>query len=137
MRVIFPGNSYSQGELSRSRAPSSIEAIAIILEYAKLDNMNINHQDMKKNAAKAAKLLKTLAHPARLMILCQLVRGKQNVSELCLKSSLSQSAFSQHLAVLRREKLVVTYKEAQTVYYSLADDKAVRVLELMYTLYCS
>ncbi len=92
---------------------------------------------MKKNATRAAKLLKTLANPARLMILCQLIGGEQSVGTLWEKSTLSQSAFSQHLAVLRREKMVLTRKEAQTVYYSLADDNSVQVLNVLYKLYCS
>lgn len=92
---------------------------------------------MKKNADRAAKLLKTIANPARLLILCQLISGEQSAGNLWEKSTLSQSAFSQHLGVLRREKIVLTRKDAQTVYYALADDKAVKVLELMYELYCS
>lgn len=96
----------------------------------------MNPKDMKKNAAKAATLLKTLSHPARLLILCQLIGGEQTVGSLLEKSTLSQSAFSQHLAVLRRHKIVMTRKDAQNVFYALADDKAVRVLELMYELYC-
>lgn len=99
--------------------------------------MDIKHSQMKKSAARAAKLLKTLANPARLMILCQLINGEQSAGSLWEKSTLSQSAFSQHLGVLRREKIVLTRKEAQTVYYSLADDHSVRVLSLLYELYCS
>ena len=87
-------------------------------------------------AAKAASLLKTLSHPERLLILCQLIGGERAVGDLLEKTTLSQSAFSQHLAVLRRNKMVVTRKDAQSVFYALANDKAVRVLELMYELYC-
>lgn len=99
--------------------------------------MEMNTRTMKKNAAKAARLLKILASPARLMILCQLVGSEQSAGDLWRKSTLSQSAFSQHLAVLRRNKIVTTRKDAQTIYYSLSDDNAVRVLELMYMLYCN
>ena len=96
----------------------------------------MNHKEMKKNAVKAARFLKTIANPARLLILCNLIDGEKSAGSLWEKSTLSQSAFSQHLAVLRREKIVSTRKDAQTVYYVLADDKAVSVLELMYKLYC-
>jgi ArsR family transcriptional regulator, virulence genes transcriptional regulator len=97
----------------------------------------IDQKQMKKNAAKASRLLKTLSSPARLLILCQLIGGEESAGELWKKSTLSQSAFSQHLAVLRRNKIVTTRKDAQTVYYALADDNAVRVLELLYELFCS
>ncbi|HTM64488.1 MAG TPA: metalloregulator ArsR/SmtB family transcription factor [Gammaproteobacteria bacterium] len=99
--------------------------------------MKINDKEMKKNATRAAKLLKSLANPSRLLILCSLVGGEKSAGELWKSSTLSQSAFSQHLAVLRREKIVITRKDAQNVYYSLADDNAVKVLNLMYELFCS
>ncbi len=99
--------------------------------------MKIQTKQMKNNADKATKLLKTLANPARLMILCQLIGGEQSVGDLWSKSALSQSAFSQHLAVLRRAKIVATRKDAQNVYYSLLNDNAVKVLELLYRLYCT
>lgn len=99
--------------------------------------MNTNNQrNMKKGAAKASKLLKTLANPDRLLILCQLVGVERSAGELWSNSKLSQSAFSQHLAVLRRNKIVTTRKVAHHIYYSLSDDDAARVLELMYELYC-
>lgn len=96
----------------------------------------INQRSMKKGAANASKLLKTLANPDRLLILCQLVGEERSAGELWKKSTLSQSAFSQHLAVLRRNKIVTTRKVSHTIYYSLANDNAARVLELMYELYC-
>ena len=99
--------------------------------------MNIQNQYMKKNATKAAALLKTLANPARLMILCNLIGGEQGAGDLWRKSTLSQSAFSQHLGVLRRNKIVAARKDAQNVFYSLSNDNAVKVLELMYKLYCT
>ena len=99
--------------------------------------MNIDQPGVKKGAAKASKLLKTLSNQDRLLILCQLVGNERSAGELWKKSTLSQSAFSQHLAVLRRNKIVMTRKDAHNVYYSLTDDHAVRVLELMYELFCS
>jgi len=96
----------------------------------------IQVNDMKHQAADAAKMLKVLANPARLMILCQLVQGEQCAGDLWSKSTLSQSAFSQHLSVLRKNKIVKTRKSSQVVYYALEDDKAVRILEVLYRLYC-
>lgn len=99
--------------------------------------MNIDSANMKKNACKASKLLKILANPDRLLILCQLVGNERSAGDLWKGSALSQSAFSQHLGVLRRNKIVITRKDAHTVYYSLSDDNTVRVLELMYELFCA
>lgn len=87
-------------------------------------------------AGEAAALLKTLAHEARLMVLCQLVDGEHSVGALQELSGLSQSALSQHLARLREEDLVATRREAQTIYYRLADPKAARVLETLAAIYC-
>lgn len=91
---------------------------------------------MKQNAPKAVRLLKALAHADRLMILCHLLQGEHCVGELCSKSDLSQSAFSQHLAKLRRDGLVKTRKQAQTIYYSLANEDGIQVLKALQKLYC-
>lgn len=87
-------------------------------------------------AGEAAQLLKALAHEARLLALCQLLQGEHTAGELQAASGLSQSALSQHLARLREEGLVATRREAQTIYYRLADDKAARVLDTLAHIYC-
>ena len=87
-------------------------------------------------AGEAAELLRLLGHEARLMVLCQLLEGEHAAGELQQGSGLSQSALSQHLARLREAGLVETRREAQTIYYSLADPKAARVLETLAALYC-
>ncbi|MCB1555244.1 MAG: helix-turn-helix transcriptional regulator [Xanthomonadales bacterium] len=70
-------------------------------------------------AERAAALLRAMAHPQRLRVLCLLVEGEQSVGAMNAEIPLSQSALSQHLARLRRLALVETRKEAQTVYYRL------------------
>lgn len=87
-------------------------------------------------AGEAAALLRALAHEARLMVLCQLVAGEHSVGALQDAIGLSQSALSQHLARLREEALVATRREAQTIYYRLADPNAARVLETLAAIYC-
>src|SRR5688572_32904947 len=84
---------------------------------------------MAGHAGKAAALLKSLAHPARLLVLCRLVEGEATVSELQALGSLSMSALSQHLAVLREAGLVATRREAQAIFYSLADSPALGVMQ--------
>lgn len=91
---------------------------------------------MKDNASKASALLKAISHESRLLILCLLLRKEMTVGELAEYSDLSQSAFSQHLSVLRKEGLVKTRKEAQTVFYSLNDPSVKKILETLYEIYC-
>jgi DNA-binding transcriptional ArsR family regulator len=87
-------------------------------------------------ASHACDLLKAMANEWRLIILCQLSEGEKTVSELQSILGLSQSALSQHLAVLRREKIVSARKNAQSVHYSLAGDEATRVMETLHDLFC-
>jgi len=87
-------------------------------------------------AAHACELLKAMANKWRLMILCQLSEGERTVSELQTTLGLSQSALSQHLAVLRREKIVKTRKHAQSVSYSLAGDEAIQVMNTLHDVFC-
>ena len=87
-------------------------------------------------ASHACELLKAMANEWRLMILCQLSEGEKTVSELQTLLGLSQSALSQHLAVLRREKIVTARKHAQSVSYSLAGDEATKVMETLHDLFC-
>jgi len=87
-------------------------------------------------AGEAAALLKALAHEARLMVLCQLLEGEHSAGALQEASGLSQSALSQHLARLREEGLVDTRREAQTIYYRLADPNVARVLDTLAQIYC-
>jgi DNA-binding transcriptional ArsR family regulator len=87
-------------------------------------------------ASHAVELLKAMANEWRLLILCQLSEGEKTVSELQQILGLSQSALSQHLAVLRREKIVKARKHAQSVSYSLAGDEAPRVMNTLHEVFC-
>jgi ArsR family transcriptional regulator, virulence genes transcriptional regulator len=92
--------------------------------------------DMAAHAGEAARLLRALANPHRLMVLCALSDGEQSVSALNDRVPLSQSALSQHLAVLREDGLVRTRREAQTIFYAVADGPAQELIRLMYDIYC-
>mgnify|MGYP001815153423 FL=1 len=87
-------------------------------------------------ASHACELLKAMANEWRLMILCQLSEGEKTVSELQAILGLSQSALSQHLAVLRREKIVKARKHAQSVSYSLSGDEATKVMQTLHGVFC-
>lgn len=93
-------------------------------------------EEMARHADEAAALLKALAHPARLLVLCQLVEGEASVGELQPITGLSMSALSQHLAVLRDMALVETRRDAQTIFYSLAEGPAASILDALYAAYC-
>lgn len=82
-------------------------------------------------------MLKALAHPARLLVLCQLVGGESSVGDLQPITGLSMSALSQHLAVLREMALVTTRRESQTIFYALADGPAVGILGALHAAYCA
>ncbi|GHB62001.1 transcriptional regulator [Psychrosphaera saromensis] len=92
-------------------------------------------QDMQSCAPKALKLLKTMANEKRLYILCNLLDGELSVNDLAERVELSQSALSQHLAILRKEQFVQTRKESQTVYYSLHGEDTQQVMQLLHKLY--
>ncbi len=87
-------------------------------------------------AASAASLLKSMANEHRLMILCRLGGGELSVGALLKGSELSQSALSQHLAVLREEGLVATRRDGQTIFYRIAKPAAHQVIETLSAIYC-
>ncbi len=97
--------------------------------------MNTYHQ-LEADAQRAADFLKVLANPDRLTVVCALIDGEQCVGDLIKHTSLSQSAFSQHLAVLRREGIVATRKQAQSVLYRLANDDVKTVLNALRSVMC-
>jgi DNA-binding transcriptional ArsR family regulator len=96
----------------------------------------VDFDEMATHAGEAAALLKALAHPVRLLVLCRLVEGEATVTELQALGSLSMSALSQHLAVLRENALVRTRREAQAIFYSLADSPALGVMQALHDAYC-
>ena len=96
----------------------------------------MDFDSMQRNASDAVNLLKGLANESRLMIMCVLTEGEVSVGELNKRIELSQSALSQHLAVLRDQGLVKTRRESQTIYYSLAETPAMNVIELLHNVYC-
>ncbi len=96
--------------------------------------MDIN--ELQENATNASSLLRTMSNESRLLILCHLAEKERSVHELVELLGLSQSALSQHLAVLRRNKLVQTRRAAQSIFYSLASMEAAAVMGTLYDLYC-
>jgi DNA-binding transcriptional ArsR family regulator len=96
----------------------------------------IDWEAMSRNAVDAAALLKGLANESRLIIMCVLAEGESSVGQLNERVNLSQSALSQHLAVLREQGLVQTRRKSQTIFYSLAETPALKVITLLHDIYC-
>ena len=101
-------------------------------ELAKTMNM----ESLYENAERASNLLRIMSNHSRLLILCHLAQNEMSVHELADVVGLSQSGLSQHLAILRRERLVQTRREAQSIFYSLASEEASAVMQTLYELYC-
>jgi len=99
--------------------------------------VEIDAEDMVEHAESASSFLKALSHEGRLMILCHLSTGEKSVTELETLLSSRQAAVSQQLARLRLEGLVSHRREGKVIYYSLADERARRTLELMHELFCN
>lgn len=91
----------------------------------------IDLTELKNNAAAMAARLKLMSHPERLLMLCRMDEGETSVTELVELTGLSQSAVSQHLALLRDEGVVATRGEAQTRYYSLSDPKVRAIIHAL------
>ena len=94
-------------------------------------------EQMSAAADKASALMRTLGHKGRLMVLCQLAGSEKSVGELSDSLGIPQSPLSQHLARMRKEGLVKTRREAQTIFYSLKADDAGKIIECLYGLYCA
>lgn len=99
-------------------------------------SLQVDMETMHRNADRAARLLKTLAHGERLRVLCLLVGGELSVGQINERIALSQSALSQHLAKLRAEGLVTTRRDSQTIYYRLSSGPAEQLLASLHDIYC-
>ena len=101
----------------------------IALEHLGLERFQARADD-------AARLMKALSNRNRLMILCRLTGGERQVGDLAAEVGLSQSALSQHLALLREDGLVAARREGVTMHYVIADPAVARVIALLAEIYC-
>lgn len=109
---------------------------AAVTVPATLSPATIDAAAMGERADEASALLKALANPQRLRLLCLLVGRELSVGELNRDVELSQSALSQHLSRLRAEGLVSTRRAAQTIYYRLEPGPAQQVIGVLHDCYC-
>ena len=96
----------------------------------------LNIEQLRANAGAAGQLLKTLANPDRLLLLCQLSQGERNVGELEALLGIVQPTLSQQLAVLRREGLVDTRRDGKQGYYRISSPQALAIINTLYQLFC-
>jgi len=101
-----------------------------------MDLATIDITEFEAQAGAAAKLLRALSNERRLMILCQLTEGERSVGELLPLIGLTQSALSQHLAMLREEGIVATRRESQVIWYRIADPAALKVMSTLAEIFC-
>ena len=99
--------------------------------------MTIELDAMHDAADDAARLLKTLSNPDRLMLLCRLSQGEASVGELEAELGILQPTLSQQLTVLREEALVETRREGKYIFYKVASPRALAVLKVLYDQFCS
>jgi DNA-binding transcriptional ArsR family regulator len=102
-----------------------------------LARREIEPNELEAHADRAAAMLRSMGSKWRLLVLCNLVHGERSEGELQRIIGLSQSALSQHLAVLRHMRLVQVRRSAQTIYYRLSGREVAAILETLYELYCT
>ncbi len=100
------------------------------------DSSEITLDDMIRSAGAASDFLRAIAHPQRLLILCQLSRGERPVGELAGLLGMRQSTLSQHLARLKGDGLLAARREGTSVFYSLARTDVLPVIEALYAVFC-
>lgn len=99
--------------------------------------MNLQAHALKASADEACSLLKALANPHRLMIVCALLDGEQSVGALAEMLGVRESLASQHLGLLRREGMVAARRDGQTIYYGLRSGEARALVETLSRLFCA
>ena len=101
------------------------------------DTAVVDADAMRDAAESACALMKALANPDRLLLLCVLTEGERNVGELQEATGILQPTLSQQLGVLREEQLVDTRRDGRNIYYRVASPQALAVLEVLYAQYCT
>lgn len=96
----------------------------------------LNADDLAAAADRASEFLKSLANPVRLRILCLICDREVSVGDIAEALNVRQSVVSQHLALLRKDGLVSTRRDGQTIFYALADKNVVHVMSALQQAFC-
>jgi len=98
---------------------------------------SVDIQALDKAASAACELLKALASPNRLKILCHLVEGEKSVGQVAALVGIRETAASQHLALLRKDRLVECRRAGQTIYYRMVSPVAQRLIGVLHEAFCA
>jgi DNA-binding transcriptional ArsR family regulator len=96
----------------------------------------IDPKAMRLAADEASTLLKALSNRHRLLILCQLIDGEKSVGDLAEFLGVRDSTASQHLALLRRDGVIASRRDGQTVWYRISSAPALNIMQILYATYC-
>lgn len=94
-------------------------------------------KQMQQSSRQASQLLKSLSHPDRLLLLCQLTQGEYCVGDLEKLVGIGQPSLSQQLGILRKQELVATRRDGKQIYYHIVSEDALAVLQLLYQRFCA
>jgi len=97
----------------------------------------IDPKAMRVAADEAGALLKALSNRHRLLILCQLIDGEKSVGQLAEFLGIRDSTASQHLALLRRDRVIAGRRDGQTIWYRIASQPALDIMQVLYAAYCA
>ena len=101
-----------------------------------MKNSMMDLEQMQLAADQACRMMKVLANPDRLLILCQLSQGERRVGELEDLLGIVQPTLSQQLTVLRGEELVSTRREGKNIHYALTIFNLLVVIQVLYEQFC-
>ncbi|VDS07522.1 Biofilm growth-associated repressor [Paracoccus haematequi] len=99
-------------------------------------DLAMNPETMRAAADQASGLLKSLGNQHRLMILCALAQDEKSVGQLAALLGIRDSTVSQHLAILRRDRIIAGRRDGQTIWYRIDSDPARRVMQVLYDAFC-
>jgi DNA-binding transcriptional ArsR family regulator len=101
-----------------------------------MTSTRLDLEQMHQSAVQACQLMKVLANPDRLMILCQLAQSELRVGQIEEMLGIAQPTLSQQLTVLREQKLVSTRREGKSIHYRVASPQALAVISTLYEQFC-
>ncbi len=99
--------------------------------------MKLDIAQMEETADEVSGYMKLLSSPGRLMVLCQLVEGEMSSGALCDAVGMKPPAMSQQLSILKRENIVRTRRDGQSIYYSIADPNIMKIMMFLYDTFCA
>ncbi len=97
----------------------------------------INFDELRNSADKASQLMKSMANPDRLMLLCLLTQGEKTVGEIEGILDIRQPTLSQQLTVLREAELVSTRREGKNIYYTISSESALAIMSVLSNQICN